>query len=124
MSQDMTFSADIAAGSHGAAPAPCTPSPFLPETFFVRGYTPYFSDTGAISTPIVLSSTFHHPSLGESTGFDYSRGLNPTRLELERTVATMEHAHYALAFSSGMAAISCLVKLFDAGDEIIVSNDL
>ena len=115
---------DIEIGSHGTAPAPCTRSVFSPETFCVRGFTPFFSDTGAISTPIVLSSTFHHPSLGESTGFDYSRGLNPTRLELERTVATMEHAKYALAFSSGMAAISCLVKHFDVGDEIIVSNDL
>lgn len=114
----------ITLGSHGPAPEPAKKMTVSPETFCVSGYTPFDERTGAVSQPIVLSSTFHHPSLGISTGFDYSRGLNPTRLELERTVATLEHAEYALAFSSGMAAISCLAKIFAPGDHVIVSSDL
>jgi cystathionine gamma-synthase len=62
--------------------------------------------------------------LGESTGFDYSRGTNPTRLELENTVARLEGASYGLAFGSGMGAISAFIKLFKPGDHILVSEDL
>lgn len=94
------------------------------ETQLVHGATPFDPVTGAISTPIYQSSTFRHPALGESTGFDYSRGTNPTRLELEKTIALIEGARYGLAFSSGMGAISALIKLFSPGDHIIVSEDL
>lgn len=94
------------------------------ETTLVHGVTPFDPVTGAISTPIYQSSTFRHPALFESTGFDYSRGLNPTRLELEKTLAALEHAAYGLAFSSGMAAISAIIKLFSPGDHVIVSEDL
>ena len=114
----------ITLGSHGPAPEPARRMGVKPETFCVSGYTPFDERTGAVSAPLVLSATFHHPSLGESTGFDYSRGLNPTRLELERTVAALEHAEYALAFSSGMAAVSCLAKILSPGDEAVVSADL
>ena len=61
------------------------------ETTMVHGATPWDPVTGAISTPIYQSSTFRHPALFESTGFDYSRGLNPTRVELEKTLALLEH---------------------------------
>ncbi|AEC02584.1 trans-sulfuration enzyme family protein [Parasphaerochaeta coccoides] len=94
------------------------------ETIIVHGVTPYDSRTGAISTPIYLSSTFRHPELFQSTGFDYSRSLNPTRLELENTIARLEKGRYGLAFASGMSAISALIKLFAPGDHIIVSIDL
>jgi cystathionine gamma-synthase len=94
------------------------------ETTLVHGVTPFDPVTGAISVPIYQSSTFRHPALFESTGFDYSRGLNPTRLELEKTIARLEKGAYGLAFSSGMAAISCLLKLFSPGDHVIVSEDL
>lgn len=94
------------------------------ETIIVHGVTPYDSRTGAISTPVYLSSTFRHPELFQSTGFDYSRSLNPTRLELENTIARLEYGRYGLAFASGMSAISCLIKLFKPGDHLIVSMDL
>lgn len=94
------------------------------ETTLVHGATPFDPVTGAISTPIYQSSTFRHPALFESTGFDYSRSLNPTRLELENTLALLEHGPYGLAFSSGMAAFSCLIKFFSPGDHVIVSEDL
>ena len=114
----------IQLGSHGAAPLPAQSSPYTSQTFCARGYTPFEAKTGAVVPPIFLSATYSHPQLGKSTGFDYGRCLNPTRLELERTVASLEKGSYALAFSSGMAAISCLAKLLSPGDEVVVSNDL
>ncbi|MDR0527268.1 MAG: PLP-dependent aspartate aminotransferase family protein [Spirochaetaceae bacterium] len=80
--------------------------------------------TGALSVPIFQSASFRHPALGESTGFDYSRGINPTRLVLEDTVALIEHGKYGLGFASGMGAVSALIKLFKPGSHIIVSSDL
>ncbi|MDR0601672.1 MAG: PLP-dependent aspartate aminotransferase family protein [Treponema sp.] len=90
----------------------------------VHGATPFDPRTGAVSTPIFQSATFRHPGLGDSTGYDYSRVANPTRDELEKTIALVEHGTYGLAFSSGMGAISALVKLFGPGDHIVVSEDL
>ena len=95
-----------------------------PATNFVHGYNEHDPATGAVSTPIHLSSTFAHPSFDGSTGYMYSRCGNPTRLELENTVAMLEGGLKAWAFSSGMAAIACLLKLFKAGDRVLVSDDL
>jgi cystathionine gamma-synthase len=93
-------------------------------TLFVQGATPYEALTGAVSTPIFQSATFRHSALGESTGFDYSRCQNPTRKELEDSMALFEHGKYGLAFATGMGAISTLTKIFKPGDHIIVSEDL
>ncbi|MDR1239852.1 MAG: PLP-dependent aspartate aminotransferase family protein [Treponema sp.] len=90
----------------------------------VHGTVPFDPVTGAVSTPIYQSSTFRHPGLGQSTGYDYGRVVNPTRSELERTVALIEHGKYGLAFATGMGAISTLIKLYQPGDHIIVSEDL
>ena len=79
--------------------------------------------TGAINMPIYQTSTFSHPALGQSTGFDYSRSGNPTRSVLEDLVSRIEGGKRALAFSSGMAAIDCLMKLFGPGDTIAVTED-
>jgi cystathionine gamma-synthase len=94
------------------------------DTKLVHGTAPFDPVTGAISVPIYQSSTFRHPALHESTGFDYSRGVNPTRQELERTMALIEGGAYGLVFSSGMGAISAIIKLYKPGDHIIVSEDL
>ncbi|MDR2363410.1 MAG: PLP-dependent aspartate aminotransferase family protein, partial [Spirochaetaceae bacterium] len=94
------------------------------ETAVVHGTVPFDPVTGAISSPIYQSSTFRHPGLGQSTGYDYSRAVNPTRSELERTVALIEHGEYGLAFATGMGAISSLIKIFKPGDHVIVSEDL
>ena len=67
--------------------------------------------TGAISFPIYQTATYAHPEAGKSTGFDYSRLQNPTREQLEKVVASLENGIDALAFSSGMAAISLLMEL-------------
>jgi cystathionine gamma-synthase len=94
------------------------------ETNAARGSEYFEPRTGAISTPIFQSASFRHPELHQSTGFDYSRGINPTRLVLENTMALLEGGKYALAFATGMGAISALIKLFSPGDHLIVSEDL
>jgi cystathionine gamma-synthase len=93
-------------------------------TQLVRGYSGYDRQTGAIGVPIYQSSMFVHEEYGTSTGFGYSRYGNPTRLELEDTIAMLEHGVKAFAYSSGMTAESILLKLFKTGDHIIVSDDL
>lgn len=86
-----------------------------------KGFDPH---TGAVSFPIYQSATFRHPALYQSTGYDYSRLQNPTREELENTIASLENGKHGFAFSSGMAAVSAILKLFKPGDHIIVSDDL
>jgi cystathionine gamma-synthase len=60
------------------------------DTKLVHGYKGYDAATGAISYPIYQTATFRHPGLYESTGYDYSRLQNPTREELENTIARIE----------------------------------
>ena len=67
--------------------------------------------TGAISFPIYQTATYAHPAVGQSTGYDYSRLQNPTREQLEKIVASLEGGLDALAFSSGMAAITTLMEI-------------
>lgn len=80
--------------------------------------------SGAVSFPIYQTATYAHPGVGESTGYDYSRLQNPTREHLEKVVAALESGIDALAFTSGMAAISTLMELFKPGDHLIVDSDL
>lgn len=79
---------------------------------------------GAVSFPIYQTATFAHPALGESTGYDYSRVQNPTRQQLEKTVASLEQGTDAVAFSSGMAAILAVMELFAPGNHIVTEADL
>lgn len=79
---------------------------------------------GAVSFPIYQTATYAHPGAGKSTGFDYSRLQNPTREQLEKTVASLENGIDSFALSSGMAAISLLMELFSPGDNLIVDSDL
>ncbi len=80
--------------------------------------------TGAVSTPVFLTATYRHPALGETTGFAYSRLENPTRLELERTMALLEEGSRGFAFSSGQAANMAVFSLLSSGDHILCSDDL
>lgn len=82
------------------------------------------NDKGAVSTPIYQTSTFRHPALGQSTGFDYSRSSNPTRKVLEESIASLEGGERGFAFSTGLAAITAVLMLFKSGDHIIFSDDL
>ena len=93
------------------------------ETLLAHAGTHWDDRTGAVSMPVYQTSTFKHPALGQSTGFDYSRSGNPNRQVLEELMASVEGGARGLAFSSGMAAIDCLMRLFKPGDELIVSED-
>lgn len=94
------------------------------DSLCVHGSGKSYDTTGAVSVPIFQSATFAHLGVQKSTGFDYSRLQNPTREHLEETVANLENGSHALAFTTGMAAISCLMELFSPGDHIIASDDL
>jgi len=94
------------------------------DTLCIHGSEKKYETTGAISVPIFQTATFAHPGVGKSTGFDYTRSQNPTREYLEQTVARLEGGLDAIAFSSGMAALTTLMELFSPGDHIIASDDL
>jgi cystathionine gamma-synthase len=98
------------------------------ETCCVHGSRLFDGGTGAVSVPIYQCATFRHPGLGETTGFDYTRVVNPTRSVLEETVAILEHGKHGLAFATGMGAISAVIKLFvpskNTPVHVIVSEDL
>lgn len=79
---------------------------------------------GAISYPIYQSATFARNRVGGGSGYDYSRLQNPTREHLEKIVASLEEGIDALAFSTGMAAITALMEIFKPGDHIIIDEDL
>ena len=83
-----------------------------------------FDHTGAISEPIYLSATYRHVGFRQSTGYDYGRVANPTRDELEKTMAMLECGERSWALSSGMAAINMVMHLLQPGDHILLSEDL
>ncbi len=80
--------------------------------------------TGSISTPIYQTSTFVQEAPGIHKGFDYARSNNPTRKVLEDLIATLEEGKNGFAFASGLAAIDAIIKLLDAGDEIVAVDDI
>jgi cystathionine beta-lyase/cystathionine gamma-synthase len=80
--------------------------------------------TGAIMTPIYQTSTYVQEDIGVHKGFAYSRTHNPTRHALEQNIAALENAKYGACFGSGLAAIDCLLKMLNPGDEVISTNDL
>ena len=82
------------------------------------------SATGAIMTPIYQTSTYVQDGIGNHKGFEYSRTGNPTRHALESNLAAIENGKYGACFGSGLAAIDCVIKMLNPGDEVISTNDL
>ncbi|MET3557560.1 cystathionine gamma-synthase [Streptococcus rupicaprae] len=80
--------------------------------------------TGALVSPVHFSTTYQHPEFGQSTGYDYIRTKNPTRSNLEETLAAIEYAKHALVTSSGMSAIVLAFSLFPIGTKILAVRDL
>src|ERR1700730_17138082 len=80
--------------------------------------------TGAIMTPVYLSSTYVQESPGKHKGYDYSRSINPTRLAYEKCVADLEGGTRGFAFASGLAAMSTALDLLESGSHVVVSDDL
>jgi len=79
--------------------------------------------TGAVVTPIHLSSTFAQEAVGKHQGFDYARTSNPTRASLETTMAALEGADHGYAFASGMAAVDALLRMLRPADHVLLPND-
>jgi cystathionine gamma-lyase len=80
--------------------------------------------TGAVMPPIYATSTFVQESPGVHKGLDYGRSHNPTRWALERNVADLEGGAQAFAFASGLAAISTVLELLDAGAHVVAGDDM
>tara|TARA_B110000046_G_scaffold123536_1_gene130020 strand:+ start:3701 stop:4849 length:1149 start_codon:yes stop_codon:yes gene_type:complete len=80
--------------------------------------------TGAIAPPIFQTSTYVQSSPGIDQEYNYSRGANPTRTALEDSLASIENGTHGFAFSSGLAAIDCVLRTLNPGDEVIAGNDL
>ena len=80
--------------------------------------------TGAIMTPIYQTSTYVQDGIGNHKGYKYSRTQNPTRHALEKNLAALENGKYGACFGSGLAAIDCVIKMLNPGDEVISTNDL
>lgn len=94
------------------------------ETLAVHAGVEPEPQTGAIMTPVFLSSTYAQPDVGVHKGYEYSRTDNPTRTALHASAAALEGAGYALAFASGMAAIDALVRRYGKGDHVLSGNDV
>jgi len=80
--------------------------------------------TGAIMTPIYQTSTYVQEAIGVHKGYEYSRTKNPTRNVLESNIAALENGKYGACFGSGLAAIDCVIKMLNPGDEVVSTNDL
>lgn len=80
--------------------------------------------TRAIMTPIYQTSTYVQEGIGIHKGYAYSRSANPTRSALERNIAAIENGQYGACFASGIAAIDCVIKMLNPGDEVVSTNDL
>jgi cystathionine gamma-lyase len=80
--------------------------------------------TGAVMTPVFLTSTFAQKAPGQHTGFEYSRTQNPTRFALEANLAALEGGTWGLAFNAGVAASTAVLSLLDTGDHVVAGDDL
>jgi cystathionine gamma-lyase len=80
--------------------------------------------TGAISTPVYLTSTYVQAGPGEHKGYEYSRTQNPTRHALEANLAALEGGRFGMAFASGCAATTTILHLLSAGDHVVAGDDL
>ncbi|MEJ5295926.1 MAG: cystathionine gamma-synthase [Fimbriimonadales bacterium] len=80
--------------------------------------------TGAIMTPVYLTSTYVQEAPGKHKGYEYSRSDHPTRAVLERNLAALEGVEYGLAFASGLAAENTILNLLQAGDHVLATQDL
>jgi cystathionine gamma-synthase/cystathionine gamma-lyase len=80
--------------------------------------------TGAVNTPIYLSSTFRQAAPNRNQGYVYGRTGNPTRAVLEAALAALESGRAGLAFASGLGALTTLLEQFPSGSRIVAGDDL
>ena len=80
--------------------------------------------TGAVVTPLYLTSTFQQTAPGQHRGYDYSRSGNPTRSAYEACLANLEGGLHAFATPSGCAGTTLIVQLLSAGDHVVACDDM
>jgi cystathionine gamma-lyase len=80
--------------------------------------------TGAVVQPIHLATTYHQPEVGKHRGYEYARSNNPTREALEECLASLENARHCMTFASGLAATTTVMLLLEAGDHVVVNDDI
>jgi len=130
----------LSAPSVSSAPTPTPPGPLAPQgapdelcsgdwsgqdfsTLAIHAGLEPDPVTGAILTPIVQSTTYVQQAVGQHKGFTYSRASNPTVSALERVLGALENAPPAVAFSTGLAAISALfLSVLKGGEHVVVSD--
>jgi cystathionine gamma-lyase len=105
---------------------PRAPSPVHRfATLAVHAGSPHDPVTGAVIEPISLSTTFAQSGVGKPIGeYEYSRSANPNRTNFEKAVAALEHAKYALAFSSGSATTAVILQSLASGSHVISVSDV
>jgi len=94
------------------------------QTKLIHNDSKWDKATGALSVAIQPASTFHQFDLENFGNYDYARSGNPTREALENLIAQLEAGYRGFAFSSGMAAISTTLLMFNAGDHLIITEDV
>jgi cystathionine gamma-lyase len=111
---------------HPIETPPRAPSPVHRfGTLAVHAGSPHDPVTGAVIEPISLSTTFAQTRVGQPVGaYEYSRSSNPNRDNFEQAVAALEHARYALAFSSGSATTATILQSLAAGSHVISVSDV
>ena len=93
------------------------------ETRAIHAGQPPDPETGAVVTPVYLTSTFAQEAVGTHRGYEYGRTANPTRTALERCLASLEGAAHGLAFGSGMAASDALLRQIRPGQHVLIPHD-
>ncbi|WP_440879322.1 cystathionine gamma-synthase [Tenacibaculum sp. C7A-26P2] len=94
------------------------------NTKTIHGGQKHEEATGAVMPPIFQTSTYAQSSPGIHKGYEYSRAANPTRTALENAFASIENGTHGFAFSSGLSAIDCVLRLLKPGDEVVAGDDL
>lgn len=94
------------------------------NTKTIHGGQKHEEATGSVMPPIFQTSTFAQSSPGVHKGYEYSRAANPTRTALEDAFAAIENGTRGFAFSSGLSAVDCVLRLLNPGDEIVTGDDL
>ncbi len=94
------------------------------NTKTIHGGQKHEEATGSVMPPIFQTSTYAQSSPGNHKGYEYSRAANPTRTALENNFAAIENGTHGFAFSSGLSAIDCVLKMLNPGDEVIAGDDL
>jgi cystathionine gamma-synthase len=95
-----------------------------PATLAVHAGAEPDAETGAVAPPIHLTTTFRHGPAGERiAGYEYQREGNPTQDRLEQALAALEGGEAALAFASGMAAITGMLDSLPIGSRLLIPDD-